>query len=88
VLSRAIVDAASLGALIRERRLFLKMSQHDLALAAHVGPGFIADLEGGKETCQIGPALSVVRELGIRLIATPIPNPPPAGTMDEPLGIE
>jgi y4mF family transcriptional regulator len=56
------------GALIRQRRKALRLTQEDLALAVNVGPRFIAELEAGKATCQLGKALAVAHAVGIRLI--------------------
>lgn len=55
------------GALIRRRRKALRLTQEDLALAVNVGPRFIAELEAGKPTCQLGKALTVAHAVGIRL---------------------
>jgi HTH-type transcriptional regulator/antitoxin HipB len=55
------------GALIRERRRALGLTQEELALAVNVGPRFIAELEAGKPTCQLGKALAVARAVGVKL---------------------
>jgi HTH-type transcriptional regulator / antitoxin HipB len=55
------------GALIRERRKALKLTQEELALTVNVGPRFIAELEAGKPTCQLGKALAVARAVGVKL---------------------
>lgn len=56
------------GALIRHRRKALGLTQEGLALAVNVGPRFIAELEAGKATCQLGKALAVAHAVGVRLI--------------------
>lgn len=56
------------GVLIRKRRKALRLTQEELALAVNVGPRFIAELEAGKATCQLGKALTVAHAVGVRLI--------------------
>jgi HTH-type transcriptional regulator / antitoxin HipB len=60
-----------IGALIRQTRKNLGVTQKDLALTSGTGLRFVIDLERGKETCEIGKALSVLQTLGIRLTLTP-----------------
>jgi y4mF family transcriptional regulator len=55
------------GTLIRQRRKALRLTQEELALAVNVGPRFIAELEAGKATCQLGKALAVAHAVGVRL---------------------
>ncbi len=55
------------GALVRERRRELKLTQDDLALASGVGRRFIIDLEDGKASVQLGKALLVAEALGLRI---------------------
>ena len=50
------------------------VTQKNLALTSGTGLRFIIDLEKGKETCEIGKALTVLNTLGIRMTLTP---PPP-----------
>lgn len=59
------------GALIRKTRKSLGVTQKDLALTSGTGLRFVIDLERGKETCEIGKALTVLQTLGIKLILTP-----------------
>ena len=56
------------GALLRQRRGVLGLSQSDLALASGVGRRFIIELEAGKASCQLGKALVVAEALGIRVV--------------------
>ena len=42
-----------------------------LALTSGTGLRFVIDLEKGKETCQIGKALTILHTLGIRLTLAP-----------------
>jgi len=56
-----------IGALIKQARKALGVTQKDLALTAGTGLRFVIDLEKGKETCEIGKALTVLQTLGIKL---------------------
>ena len=59
-----------IGKQVREARKALKVTQKDLALTSGTGLRFIIELEKGKETCQIGKVLTVLRTLGIHLQLT------------------
>ena len=59
------------GELIRHTRKALGVTQRTLALTSGTGLRFITDLEKGKETCEIGKALTVLNTLGIKLTLTP-----------------
>ena len=60
-----------IGALIRQTRKAQGLRQDELAAAANVGVRFLIELESGKETAQIGKALSVLSALGIAIRLTP-----------------
>jgi y4mF family transcriptional regulator len=62
-----IQDAQTLGQAIRQQRRRLKVTQKDLAMTSGTGLRFIIDLEKGKQTCQLGKALEIVRALGMNL---------------------
>lgn len=62
---------AQIGKLIRDTRKSMGVTQKDLALTSGTGIRFIIDLENGKETCEIGKALSILNTLGIRIALTP-----------------
>ena len=62
-----ITDTKKLGAYIKNVRKEQHLTQADLAIAANVGVRFLVDLENGKETAQIGKAISVCRALGITI---------------------
>ncbi len=62
---------ADVGNLIRETRKKLGVTQKALALTSGTGLRFIIDLEKGKETCEIGKALTVLATLGIKITLTP-----------------
>jgi y4mF family transcriptional regulator len=60
-----------IGALVRETRKKMKVTQRDLALTSGTGLRFLIELEKGKETCQIGKVLTVLQTLGIRIQLAP-----------------
>ncbi len=60
-----------IGKVVRETRKKLGVTQKALALTSGTGLRFVIDLEKGKETCQIGKALTILHTLGIRLTLTP-----------------
>ena len=61
-----------IGALVRDTRTGLGITQKGLALAAGTGLRFIIELERGKPTCQLAKTLTVLHTLGIKLtIASP-----------------
>ena len=62
---------AQIGKLIRETRKSIGVTQKDLALTSGTGIRFIIDLENGKETCEIGKALSILNTLGIKFTLSP-----------------
>lgn len=64
-----MVTAAMIGSEIQNARKAKGLTQEDLALASGTGLRFISDLEGGKETCQLGKVLNVLHALAIPLIA-------------------
>jgi HTH-type transcriptional regulator / antitoxin HipB len=57
--------SSALGTAIRIRRRLLGLSQDDLALSIGVNRKVIGQLEGGKETVQLGIALRAARALGL-----------------------
>jgi y4mF family transcriptional regulator len=61
----------TIGKLIRDTRTHLGVTQRNLALTSGTGLRFVIDLEKGKETCEIGKALTVLQTLGIKMILTP-----------------
>jgi len=60
-----IQNTEQLGALIRQRRKQLEVTQKDLAMTCGTGLRFIVDLEKGKPTCQVGKILQVLQTLGL-----------------------
>ncbi|MBL4908060.1 MAG: helix-turn-helix transcriptional regulator [Sneathiella sp.] len=82
-MNTAITTAIQLGALIREKRKSLKMTQRELALAIDVGERFIVDLEKGKESCQLELSLRAAKAVGIRLMDEKTARKlPPSGGYD------
>jgi len=64
-----------IGKLIRDTRKRLGVTQKDLALTSGTGLRFVIDLEKGKQTSEIGKALTVLQTLGIKLTLTPPATP-------------
>lgn len=62
-------EAEAFGRMIRERRRALGMRQEDVALATGVGRRYLIELESGKPTARIGPALMIASLLGIYPVA-------------------
>jgi len=54
-----------IGALIKDRRSSLKLSQQDLAARVGVTRLWVVQLEKGKTTAQIGLVLRALKELGV-----------------------
>jgi y4mF family transcriptional regulator len=62
-----VISPSELGTLLRRHRKAQGMTQEYLAAASGTGKRFIVDLEAGKRTCQLGPALRVAQMLGLSL---------------------
>lgn len=58
-------EALEFGKMIRERRKELGMRQEDVVFATGVGRRYLIELEAGKPTARLGPALMIARQLGI-----------------------
>jgi HTH-type transcriptional regulator / antitoxin HipB len=71
---RTITTSQEYGALIRQKRKALGLTQDELAERCGVGVRFIVDLESGKPTCQLGKALTAAAEVGLRLEDAPAPG--------------
>jgi y4mF family transcriptional regulator len=59
-----------IGETVRARRKLLGMNQSELAMVSGTGVRFISDLENGKESCELGKTLKVLKNLGIRFVIT------------------
>lgn len=62
-----IRSTEDLGAVLKVRRKKQKMTQSDLAALAGTGVRYIVDLEKGKQTAQIAPALKLIEWLGLEV---------------------
>lgn len=62
-----IKTAKDLGALIRQRRKKMRLSQAELAGICNVGNRFLVELEAGKPTIQFDKALHVAANVGLKL---------------------
>lgn len=58
-------EAQAFGLMIRNQRRAMGLRQEDVALATGIGRRYLIDLEGGKPTARLGPALMIARHLGI-----------------------
>jgi len=75
-----VKTSKDLGALVREQRTRLELTQEELAARVSVGRLWIVQLEKGKPTAQSGLVLRTLQELGLVLdvSATPtVPTPRP-----------
>ena len=63
----SIHSTEDLGSVLRSRRKKQKMTQSDLAALAGTGVRYIVDLENGKPTARIGPALKLIEWLGLEI---------------------
>lgn len=59
------MTAKELGAIACKARKSQGLTQAQLAMASGTGVRFIVDFEAGKETCQLGKALTVLQTLGV-----------------------
>lgn len=66
-----LLSAGDLGKAIREARTAMNLRQAEAALLCGVGVRFLSDLERGKETARLGPALKVIQGLGLALTLGP-----------------
>lgn len=63
----SIKNAAEFGALIRQKRKKLGLTQEKLATRCGVGVRFVVELEAGKPSCHLGKALTAAVEVGLHL---------------------
>jgi HTH-type transcriptional regulator/antitoxin HipB len=63
-----IHSSADLGAIVRERRRQLALTQADVAGVGGTGNRFIVDLENGKPTVQLQKTLHIMNLLGLEVI--------------------
>ncbi|MDP1731556.1 MAG: helix-turn-helix domain-containing protein [Devosia sp.] len=67
---QTITTNKDLGSLIRTERKAQRLTQEQLAAISGVGVRFVRELELGKESCQLGKALTVVSTLGLKVIVS------------------
>jgi HTH-type transcriptional regulator / antitoxin HipB len=60
-----IADSQDLGRYVRDRRNQLSLTQAQLAVRSKVSRRWLSDLEGGKETVDIGLVLRTLHSLGV-----------------------
>ena len=63
-----IIDSKSLGEAIRIRRKELKYTQAYIAEFTGYSVSFISDLERGKDTAEIGKAITIINLLGMDIL--------------------
>lgn len=85
-------DARRFGQMVRARRKAQGLRQEDVASATGVGRRYIVDMENGKPTLRIGPALRIARYLGIvptvHASASTVPGDDlPDGIVDDAAGL-
>lgn len=81
-----VEDARRFGLMVRARRKAQGLRQEDVASATGVGRRYIVDMENGKPTLRIGPALMIARFLGIVPMVEPAPSARPGSDLpDTPL---
>lgn len=68
-------SADDLGSYVRDRRRAAGLSQAALAARATVSRRWLADLEAGKPTVEVGLVFKVISALGMFLDARPEPTP-------------
>lgn len=68
---RIVRSAAELGAIVRERRKRLALTQLDIAGLGNTGNRFIVELENGKPTVQLQKVLDILDLLGLEIVVQP-----------------
>lgn len=67
-MEKTIRSVEQLAETIKDYRKSKGLTQSDLAGASALGTRFVGDLERGKETCEIGKTLHVLKMLGIETV--------------------
>ncbi len=62
------MTAAAIGQIVRQQRRKAGMNQAELGMVSGAGRRFISELENGKDSCQLGKAMTVLESLGIELV--------------------
>lgn len=76
-----ITNSHDLGRYVRDQRRTAGLTQTELADRAGVSRRWLADLEGGKSTAEIGLVLKAVLALGLMVDVQP--DTPPEFDLDE-----
>jgi len=66
-----VKDVSELGALLRAFRKEQKLSLEKVSGLTNVSMRFLSELERGKETAELGKALSTINKLGLEVIIQP-----------------
>ena len=74
-----VIDTNAIAALIYQERKRQGLRQDDLAAMAGASDAFLRDVERGKPSVQLGKVLSVLNELGIRVVLE-LPDCDPAAS--------
>jgi HTH-type transcriptional regulator/antitoxin HipB len=76
-------NTRDLGLYVRDRRRRLGINQSDLAEAAQVSRRWLADLEAGKPTIEVGLVFKVLHALEVALDVSPVEHSPDDIDLDE-----
>lgn len=68
---RQIRDASELGASLRAFRKTQGLTLERVSGLTNIGMRFLSELERGKETAELGKALTILNKLGLELIIQP-----------------
>lgn len=66
-----INSVSQLGALVRQHRKSQKVRIEDLSDMAMISARLIGEFERGKETCQVGKVLQILKFLGLEIRIVP-----------------
>lgn len=76
-----ITNSAQLGGLIRQHRKSRELTLENVAGLTNVSVRFLSELERGKETAQLGKAISTLNKMGLEIVIQPRGYKP--GDLDE-----
>lgn len=66
-----IKTVSEMGQLVRQHRKSQKVRIEDLSDMAMISARFVGEFERGKETCQIGKVLKILKFLGLEIRIVP-----------------
>jgi transcriptional regulator with XRE-family HTH domain len=78
-----LTNVRNLGLYARDRRLALGMTQAEVASAARVSRRWLAELEGGKTTAEVGLVFRLLHALHLAVEVRPEAADPHAAALDE-----